>query len=148
MLCLDPQAAITLKHTWFCSGNHFVGLQQTSAGTINGSVHNTRPSVVNDENFHQCLYETFELNSALIYSFLIYWTTRGRSPSIHLSKMSSRSKKDQCQICGGALQGNQRRWLFGGQNKKTGQPQTPTGSLRGGSRSQSSQSSSWGEYRA
>ncbi|CAI5661665.1 unnamed protein product [Oreochromis niloticus] len=60
------------------------------------------------------------------------------------SKMSSSSKNDQCQICGGALQGNQRRWLFGGQNKKTGQPQTPTGSLRGGSRSQSSQSSSWG----
>ncbi|XP_031610136.2 uncharacterized protein si:ch73-95l15.5 isoform X1 [Oreochromis aureus] len=58
--------------------------------------------------------------------------------------MSSSSKNDQCQICGGALQGNQRRWLFGGQNKKTGQPQTPTGSLRGGSRSQSSQSSSWG----
>ncbi|XP_039886815.1 uncharacterized protein si:ch73-95l15.5 isoform X1 [Simochromis diagramma] len=58
--------------------------------------------------------------------------------------MSSRSKNDQCQICGGALQGNQRRWLFGGQNKKTGQPRTPTGSLRGGSRSQSSQSSSWG----
>ncbi|XP_035768416.1 uncharacterized protein si:ch73-95l15.5 [Neolamprologus brichardi] len=58
--------------------------------------------------------------------------------------MSSRSKKDQCQICGGALQGNQRRWLFGGQNKKAGQPQTPTGSLRGGTRSQSSQSSSWG----
>uniref|UniRef100_A0A3Q2VK66 Si:ch73-95l15.5 n=1 Tax=Haplochromis burtoni TaxID=8153 RepID=A0A3Q2VK66_HAPBU len=57
--------------------------------------------------------------------------------------MSSRSKNDQCQICGGALQGNQRRWLFGGQNKKTGQPRTPTGSLRGGSRSQSSQSSSW-----
>ncbi|XP_037641080.1 uncharacterized protein si:ch73-95l15.5 [Sebastes umbrosus] len=58
--------------------------------------------------------------------------------------MSSRGKHDLCRMCGGALQGNQRRWLFGGQNKKTGQPQTPTGSLRGGSLSRSSQSSPWG----
>lgn len=49
-----------------------------------------------------------------------------------------------CRICGGGLQGNQRRWLFGVQNKKTGQPQTPTESLRGGSLSRSSQSSPWG----
>lgn len=56
--------------------------------------------------------------------------------------MSSRSKNDSCRICGGTLQGNQRRWLFGGQNKKTGQ--TPTESLRGGSLSRSSQSSPWG----
>ncbi|XP_062254772.1 uncharacterized protein si:ch73-95l15.5 isoform X1 [Platichthys flesus] len=56
--------------------------------------------------------------------------------------MSSRGKKDLCRICGGALQGNQRRWLFGGQNKKTSQPQTPTESLRHLSRS--SQSSPWG----
>ncbi|XP_044064213.1 uncharacterized protein si:ch73-95l15.5 [Siniperca chuatsi] len=54
--------------------------------------------------------------------------------------MSSRGKNDLCRICGGGLQGNQRRWLFGGQNKKTGQPQTP----RGGSLSRSSQSSPWG----
>uniref|UniRef100_A0A8D3BC74 Short myomegalin-like EB1 binding protein N-terminal domain-containing protein n=1 Tax=Scophthalmus maximus TaxID=52904 RepID=A0A8D3BC74_SCOMX len=58
--------------------------------------------------------------------------------------MSSRVKKDLCRICGGALQGNQRRWLFGGKNKKTGQPQTPTESLRGGSLSRSSCSSPWG----
>ncbi|XP_041798732.1 uncharacterized protein si:ch73-95l15.5 isoform X2 [Chelmon rostratus] len=58
--------------------------------------------------------------------------------------MSSGGKNDLCRVCGGALQGNQRRWLFGGQNKKTGQPQTPTESLRGGSLSRSSQSSPWG----
>ncbi|KAM9309936.1 uncharacterized protein KZ484_025851 [Pholidichthys leucotaenia] len=56
--------------------------------------------------------------------------------------MSSRSKNDLCRICGGGLQGNQRRWLFGSHNKKCGQLQTPTGSLRGGSRSL--QSSPWG----
>ncbi|XP_049902858.1 uncharacterized protein si:ch73-95l15.5 [Epinephelus moara] len=58
--------------------------------------------------------------------------------------MSSKGKNDSCRICGGALQGNQRKWLFGGQNKKTGQSWTPTGSLRGGSLSRSSQSSPWG----
>lgn len=58
--------------------------------------------------------------------------------------MSSKGKNDLCRICGGALQGNQRRWLFGGQNKKTSHLQTPTESLRGGSRSQSLQSSPWG----
>ncbi|XP_041843860.1 uncharacterized protein si:ch73-95l15.5 isoform X2 [Melanotaenia boesemani] len=58
--------------------------------------------------------------------------------------MSSKGKNDMCRICGGDLQGNQRRWLFGGQNKHTGQPQTPTESLRGGSLSRSSQSSPWG----
>uniref|UniRef100_A0A3Q3IZ49 Short myomegalin-like EB1 binding protein N-terminal domain-containing protein n=1 Tax=Monopterus albus TaxID=43700 RepID=A0A3Q3IZ49_MONAL len=57
--------------------------------------------------------------------------------------MSSRGRTDLCRICGGSLQGNQRRWLFGGQNKKTGQPQTPTESLRGGSLSQSTQSGLW-----
>ncbi|XP_008279315.1 golgin IMH1 isoform X2 [Stegastes partitus] len=58
--------------------------------------------------------------------------------------MSSRGKNDLCRICGGALQGNQRRWLFGGQNRKSSHLQTPTESLRGGSRSQSLQSSPWG----
>ncbi|XP_040020430.2 uncharacterized protein LOC120810171 [Gasterosteus aculeatus] len=59
--------------------------------------------------------------------------------------MSSRGKQDSCQICGGALQGNQRRWLFGAQNRKAGGAQTPTGSLRGGGgSSRSSQSSPWG----
>ncbi|XP_026227471.1 paramyosin [Anabas testudineus] len=58
--------------------------------------------------------------------------------------MSSRGKNDLCKICGGALQGNQRRWLFGGQNKKNGQPRTPRESWRGGSLSQSTHSSPWG----
>ncbi|XP_060905978.1 uncharacterized protein si:ch73-95l15.5 isoform X1 [Labrus mixtus] len=58
--------------------------------------------------------------------------------------MSSRGKNDLCLICGGGLQGNQRRWLFGGHKKNNGQPQTPTESLRGGSLSRSSQSSPWG----
>ncbi|KAM7383053.1 hypothetical protein PAMP_002739 [Pampus punctatissimus] len=55
--------------------------------------------------------------------------------------MFSRGKNDLCRICGGVLQGNQRRWLFGGQNKK---PQTPSESVRGGSLSRLSQSSPWG----
>ncbi|XP_072249642.1 uncharacterized protein [Leuresthes tenuis] len=58
--------------------------------------------------------------------------------------MSSKGKNALCRICGGDLQGNQRRWLFGGQSKRSGQPQTPTESLRGGSLSRSSQSSPWG----
>ncbi|KAI4811967.1 hypothetical protein KUCAC02_014825 [Chaenocephalus aceratus] len=58
--------------------------------------------------------------------------------------MSSRGKHEFCRMCGGALKGNQRRWLFGGLNKKVGPPQTPTESLRGGSLSRSSQSSPWG----
>ncbi|XP_028834873.1 uncharacterized protein LOC114789725 [Denticeps clupeoides] len=40
--------------------------------------------------------------------------------------MSSRGKSEGCRVCGGDLQGNQRRWLFGGQNRRGGQPQTPT----------------------
>ncbi|XP_013884180.1 uncharacterized protein si:ch73-95l15.5 isoform X2 [Austrofundulus limnaeus] len=58
--------------------------------------------------------------------------------------MSSRGRSDLCRICGGDLQGNQRRWLFGGQNKRTGQPRTPTESVRGAGLSRSSQSSPWG----
>ncbi|XP_024114214.1 uncharacterized protein si:ch73-95l15.5 [Oryzias melastigma] len=58
--------------------------------------------------------------------------------------MSSRGRNGFCRICGGDLQGNQRRWLYGGQNKKGSQPQTPTESLRGGSLCRSSQSSPWG----
>lgn len=58
--------------------------------------------------------------------------------------MSSRRRQEQCRICGGALQGNQRRWLFSG-NKKN---QTPSGSVktqsRRESRSQSNCSSPWG----
>ncbi|KAG7216554.1 hypothetical protein INR49_002041, partial [Caranx melampygus] len=73
----------------------------------------------------------------------ICWTTGDRVSFNPLSVMSSRGKNDLCRICGGPLQGNQRRWLFGGQNKKTSRPQTPTESWRGGSLSQSSQSSPW-----
>ncbi|KAF7226512.1 myomegalin [Nothobranchius furzeri] len=58
--------------------------------------------------------------------------------------MSSKGRNDLCRICGGNLQGNQRRWLFGGQNKRTGLSHTPTQSLRSGSLPWSSQSSPWG----
>uniref|UniRef100_A0A8C7MBY8 Uncharacterized LOC109902103 n=1 Tax=Oncorhynchus kisutch TaxID=8019 RepID=A0A8C7MBY8_ONCKI len=58
--------------------------------------------------------------------------------------MSSRGKGEECLVCGGDLHGNQRRWLFGRQNKKDGQPQTPSDSLGRGSLSRSSQSSPWG----
>ncbi|XP_053700148.1 uncharacterized protein si:ch73-95l15.5 isoform X1 [Synchiropus splendidus] len=55
--------------------------------------------------------------------------------------MSSRAKHDLCRICGGTLQGNQRRWLFGAQHRKS---QTPIDSMRGGSLSRSTRSSPWG----
>ncbi|KAM4736075.1 uncharacterized protein FYW61_006371 [Anableps anableps] len=58
--------------------------------------------------------------------------------------MSSKRKNDLCRICGGNLQGNQRRWLFAAQNKRNGQPGTPAESVRGGSLSRSTQSSPWG----
>uniref|UniRef100_A0A4W5L1W6 Short myomegalin-like EB1 binding protein N-terminal domain-containing protein n=1 Tax=Hucho hucho TaxID=62062 RepID=A0A4W5L1W6_9TELE len=58
--------------------------------------------------------------------------------------MSSRGKGEGCLVCGGDLHGNQRRWLFGGQNKKDGQPQTPSDSPGRGRLSRSSQSSPWG----
>ncbi|XP_071240476.1 myosin-13-like isoform X2 [Salvelinus alpinus] len=58
--------------------------------------------------------------------------------------MSSRGKGEGCLVCGGDLHGNQRRWLFGGQNKKDGQPQTPSDSPGRGSLSRSSQGSPWG----
>ncbi|XP_057691447.1 E3 ubiquitin-protein ligase BRE1A [Corythoichthys intestinalis] len=58
--------------------------------------------------------------------------------------MSSRGPNDLCMICGGVLQGNQRRWLFGGHHKRSGKPQTPTRSLMDGSLSGSSPSSPWG----
>ncbi|XP_011603415.2 uncharacterized protein isoform X1 [Takifugu rubripes] len=56
--------------------------------------------------------------------------------------MSSSGKSNICRICGGALMGNQRRWLFGGQNKKNGHPQTPTEPTR--QHNLSSQNSPWG----
>ncbi|XP_023186810.1 uncharacterized protein LOC111608126 isoform X1 [Xiphophorus maculatus] len=58
--------------------------------------------------------------------------------------MSSTRKNELCRICGGSLQGNQRRWLFAAQNRRNDQPVTPTGSVRGGSLTRSTQSSPWG----
>ncbi|XP_051922340.1 uncharacterized protein si:ch73-95l15.5 [Hippocampus zosterae] len=58
--------------------------------------------------------------------------------------MSSRGPNDLCLVCGGVLQGNQRRWLFGVQHRKSSQPQTPTRSLRETTLSQSSPNSPWG----
>ncbi|MEQ2162245.1 hypothetical protein GOODEAATRI_017831, partial [Goodea atripinnis] len=53
-----------------------------------------------------------------------------------------KGKNEHCRICGGNLQGNQRRWLFGAQNRRNGQPGTPKES--GGSLPRSAQSSPWG----
>ncbi|XP_043974335.1 uncharacterized protein si:ch73-95l15.5 isoform X2 [Gambusia affinis] len=58
--------------------------------------------------------------------------------------MSSTRKNELCRICGGSLQGNQRRWLFAAQNRRNDQPGTPTGSARSGSLTRSTQSSPWG----
>ncbi|XP_029959461.1 uncharacterized protein LOC115397348 [Salarias fasciatus] len=62
--------------------------------------------------------------------------------------MASGSRAQLCRVCGGPLQGNQRRWLFGGPNRRSaapgGPPGTPTGSHPGGRLSRSSQSSPWG----
>ncbi|XP_008429251.1 uncharacterized protein LOC103477737 isoform X2 [Poecilia reticulata] len=58
--------------------------------------------------------------------------------------MSSTRKNELCRICGGSLQGNQRRWLFAAQNRRNDHPGTPTGSARGGSLTRSTQSSPWG----
>lgn len=59
--------------------------------------------------------------------------------------MSSRGKRGEaCRICGGDLQGNQRRWLYAAQNRKGAQPQTPTDFSKTGSLPRSVQSSPWG----
>lgn len=58
--------------------------------------------------------------------------------------MSSSGKNSICRICGGVLMGNQRRWLFGRQNKN-GHPQTPTEATRRHNQSRSLQNSPWGE---
>ncbi|KAI1886095.1 hypothetical protein AGOR_G00210490 [Albula goreensis] len=58
--------------------------------------------------------------------------------------MATRGKDKGCRVCGGALQGNQRRWLFGGQIKRGSQPHTPTDFHRKGSLSSSVRSSPWG----
>ncbi|KAJ8354531.1 hypothetical protein SKAU_G00220980 [Synaphobranchus kaupii] len=57
--------------------------------------------------------------------------------------MSTRGKDKGCRVCGGALHGNQRRWLFGGQ-RKGGQPQTANDSHYKGSLASSAWSSPWG----
>ncbi|XP_052431798.1 repetitive organellar protein [Carassius gibelio] len=58
--------------------------------------------------------------------------------------MSTRGKSEGCRICGSDLQGNQRRWLYAGQNRKGTQPQTPTDFSSKGSLPRSAQSSPWG----
>ncbi|TRY96751.1 hypothetical protein DNTS_009614 [Danionella cerebrum] len=58
--------------------------------------------------------------------------------------MTSRGKSEGCRICGCVLQGNQRRWLYAAQNRKGGQPQTPTDFSSRGSLPRSAQSSPWG----
>ncbi|CAL8261790.1 unnamed protein product [Boreogadus saida] len=61
--------------------------------------------------------------------------------------MSSRGVCEECCVCGGPLQGNQRRWLFAGQNRRGGSrapTPTPSESQRGGrSASSSLQNSPW-----
>ncbi|KTG41072.1 hypothetical protein cypCar_00010077 [Cyprinus carpio] len=58
--------------------------------------------------------------------------------------MTTRGKSEGCRICGSDLQGNQRRWLYAGQNRKGTQPQTPTDFSSKGSLPRSAQSSPWG----
>ncbi|XP_059390137.1 golgin subfamily A member 4-like [Carassius carassius] len=58
--------------------------------------------------------------------------------------MTTRGKSEGCRICGSDLQGNQRRWLYAGQNRKGAQPQTPTDFSSKGSLPRSAQSSPWG----
>ncbi|XP_043114748.1 uncharacterized protein si:ch73-95l15.5 [Puntigrus tetrazona] len=58
--------------------------------------------------------------------------------------MTTRGKSEGCRICGSDLQGNQRRWLYAGQNRKGAQPQTPTDFSSKGSMPRSAQSSPWG----
>ncbi|XP_052472843.1 myosin-2 heavy chain [Carassius gibelio] len=58
--------------------------------------------------------------------------------------MTTRGKSEGCRICGSDLQGNQRRWLYTGQNRKGAQPQTPTDFSIKGSLPRSAQSSPWG----
>ncbi|XP_056329621.1 uncharacterized protein si:ch73-95l15.5 [Danio aesculapii] len=58
--------------------------------------------------------------------------------------MSTRGKIEGCRICGSDLQGNQRRWLYAGQNRKGAQSQTPADFSSKGSLPRSAQSSPWG----
>lgn len=105
--------------------------------------------VVKKKNLHTKTDFAWTVNVFLFFAVLIqriskiYQTPAGSV--CLLSTMSFRDKKDLCRVCGGPLMGNQRRWLFGGQNKKSGMFPTKTESLRGGSPSRSLQSSPWGE---
>nr|XP_023658445.1 uncharacterized protein LOC111839077 [Paramormyrops kingsleyae]XP_023658446.1 uncharacterized protein LOC111839077 [Paramormyrops kingsleyae]XP_023658447.1 uncharacterized protein LOC111839077 [Paramormyrops kingsleyae] len=56
--------------------------------------------------------------------------------------MTTKDKERGCRVCGGALQGNQRRWLFGGQHKR--ESLTPPDYFSKSSQPGSSQSSPWG----
>ncbi|XP_031432635.1 uncharacterized protein si:ch73-95l15.5 isoform X2 [Clupea harengus] len=58
--------------------------------------------------------------------------------------MSNLNKHQGCRICGGDLQGNQRRWLYGGQKQRRGTPHTPTNPSSRSSVSGSALSSPWG----
>ncbi|KAM9469391.1 uncharacterized protein Hap1MRO34_013853 [Clarias gariepinus] len=61
--------------------------------------------------------------------------------------MTTKKKPEECRICGGKLQGNQRRWLFAAQNRKEAQNQTPTLFKESAyllSPTRSAQSSPWG----
>ncbi|GAA6102957.1 uncharacterized protein si:ch73-95l15.5 [Tachysurus ichikawai] len=63
--------------------------------------------------------------------------------------MTSRGRTEGCRLCGGSLQGNQRRWLFAAHNRKGAQNQSPTRSLCKESAyplspTRSAQSSPWG----
>ncbi|KAL6471502.1 hypothetical protein MHYP_G00201520 [Metynnis hypsauchen] len=76
-------------------------------------------------------------------------TSSSAEPHMASSRMTTRSKSEGCRVCGCDLKGNQRRWLFGGQNRKGGQAQTPTPSFSKESAStlplsRSAQSSPWG----
>ncbi|MCJ8740288.1 hypothetical protein PDJAM_G00057180 [Pangasius djambal] len=63
--------------------------------------------------------------------------------------MTTRNKTEECRICGGSLQGNQRRWLFAAHKRKGAQNLSPTRSLCKESAyllspTRSAQSSPWG----
>ncbi|XP_048882947.1 uncharacterized protein si:ch73-95l15.5 [Brienomyrus brachyistius] len=56
--------------------------------------------------------------------------------------MTTKGKEMGCRVCGGALQGNQRRWLFGAQQKR--ESLTPPDYYSRSSQPGSSRSSPWG----
>ncbi|MFT7805303.1 uncharacterized protein LOC108927458 isoform X1 [Arapaima gigas] len=56
--------------------------------------------------------------------------------------MTTKDREEGCRLCGGVLRGNQRRWLFGGQNKRP--PQSPSDTFSNDGRNRSARSSLWG----